>query len=120
MAFSQRFAFIGGGKMGEGLIRALLDSGLLTPAQMAGSDIAPKARAALSALGVRAVADNRAAAEGADVILIAVLPRIVPAVAAELRDIVTPQCLIVSIAAGVPTAAIEACLAPGVPVVRVR
>src|SRR5207245_6678217 len=99
MALSQRFAFIGGGKMGEGLIRALLHSGLLTPAQIAGSDVAAKARDALSALGVRAVADNREAAEGADVILIAVLPRIVPVVAAELRELLTPRHLVVSIAA---------------------
>jgi pyrroline-5-carboxylate reductase len=119
MALSQRLAFIGGGKMGEGLIRALLRSGLCAPSQIAASDIVAAKREALSALGVRAVAENRDAAEGADVLVVALLPKVVPTVLPELREVLGPRQLVVSIAGGVPTAAIEACLKPEVPVVRV-
>jgi len=119
MALSQRFAFIGGGKMGEGLIGALLRSGLCEPTQVAASDVVAAKREALAALGVRAVADNCKAADGADVIVLAVLPRIVPTVLGELREVISPQRLVLSIAAGVPTKEIEAGLMPEVPVVRV-
>jgi pyrroline-5-carboxylate reductase len=51
--------------------------------------------------------------------VLAVLPRIVPTVLADLRETLDARHLIVSIAAGVPTGEIEAGLSPGVPVVRV-
>jgi pyrroline-5-carboxylate reductase len=119
MALSQRFGFIGGGKMAEGLTRALLQSGLCLPDQIAASDVVAARRDALSALGVRAVGENREAASGADVIVVAVQPRIVPIALSDLREILGPGQLVVSIAAGVPTTEIEACLSPGIPVVRV-
>jgi hypothetical protein len=119
MPLSQQFAFIGGGVMAEGLIRALLDSGLCAPAQIAASDVAAPRRDALSALGIRAVAANAGAADGADVVVIAVKPTVVAAALADLRELLSARHLVVSIAAGVPTADIEACLAGEVPVVRV-
>lgn len=119
MALSQQIGFIGGGAMAEALIRGLLRSGLMLPTQIAASDIAASRREALSALGIRAVTENRDAVEGAEVIVVAVKPTIVPQALAGLRDVIEPRRLVITIAGGVPTATVEAGLAPGVPVIRV-
>ena len=68
--------------------------------------------------GVRTVRDAR---EGlpADVIVLAVKPNIVCEVASQLAETGIGRALLISIAAGVSTARLEACFAAAVPVVRV-
>jgi pyrroline-5-carboxylate reductase len=68
--------------------------------------------------GVKAVS-NAEAAKLADTLVIAVKPQDMDALLAELSTSVTPDRLIVTIAAGVPTAVIEKRLVEDVPVVRV-
>jgi len=116
---NQKLAFLGGGVMAEAILRSLLDGGLLEPAQVSVSEILPARRQALSALGVRAVASNKEAAAGADVLLLAVKPHVVPAVVQELDGLLTPAQLLVSIAAGVRLEQLEALTRDGVPVIRV-
>jgi pyrroline-5-carboxylate reductase len=57
------------------------------------------------------------AAVNSDVVIIAVKPKDVPAVLAEISEIITSDQVVVSIAAGVPMSVFEAAL-PNVPVVR--
>lgn len=64
------------------------------------------------------VLDPPAAARGADVLLVAVKPQDVPDLLAEVRPEVVSGAVVVSLAAGVRTAVIEAALEPGVAVVR--
>lgn len=64
------------------------------------------------------VLDPPAAARGADVLLVAVKPQDVPDLLAEVRPEVVSGAVVVSLAAGVRTAIIEAALEPGVAVVR--
>lgn len=116
---SERIAVVGGGKMGEALVRALCASGLASPAQIAVTHPREARRAALAALGVRAVADNREAVAGADLVIIAVKPDLVPAVLAEISAALKPGSPVVSIAAGVTLEQIESRLPAGTPVVRV-
>jgi pyrroline-5-carboxylate reductase len=68
--------------------------------------------------GVKAVT-NAEAARLADTLVVAVKPQDMDALLAELSTSVTPDRLIVTIAAGVPTSAIEKRLVEGVAVVRV-
>jgi pyrroline-5-carboxylate reductase len=116
---SQRIAFLGGGRMAEALIRALSDSGLAEPSQVAVSDVLEARRTALAALGLRAVAENREAVAGAGMVVLAVKPQDVPAVLDDVKDALAPGCLVVSIAAGVTIRAIETGLREKTPVVRV-
>jgi pyrroline-5-carboxylate reductase len=116
---SQRFAFLGGGVMAGAILRSLLDAGLLPPSQVTVGEIVEERRRVLAALGVRAVAANPEAVRDADVVVLAVKPGVVPAVLRECASLLGPSHLVVSIAAGVPTAQIEALLPAGVPVVRV-
>ena len=68
--------------------------------------------------GVKSVS-NAEAARQADTIVLAVKPQDMDVLLAELAPLVTPDRLIVTIAAGITTSAIERQLADGVPVVRV-
>ncbi|MFN8643504.1 MAG: pyrroline-5-carboxylate reductase [Candidatus Binatia bacterium] len=70
-------------------------------------------------LKVTTVADNAAVARAAPVLVLAVKPQIMAPVLETLRPAVTPRHLVLSIAAGWPTARIERGLGAGARVVRV-
>jgi pyrroline-5-carboxylate reductase len=115
----KRLAVLGTGKMGSILLRAFLEKKLISPKHVAATVRHTERAEALAAkLGVAVSTDNRAAAHGADVILLAVKPPSVVEVLEEIRAEVTPKTLVVSVAASVPTKLIEQHLADGVPVVR--
>ncbi|MBN1828515.1 MAG: pyrroline-5-carboxylate reductase [Deltaproteobacteria bacterium] len=112
-------ALIGGGNMGEVLIRALTESSGIRGADIRVSDISPGRRSHLSSrYGVTATSSNGEAADGAGMVILAVKPQIMKEVLQGLTKTINREQLIVSIAAGIPTAFIEGLLAPGVPVVR--
>jgi len=111
-------AVIGAGKMGEALISGLLKAGASPDDLLITERYEARAQELTQRYGVKAVA-NAEAAKLADTLVIAVKPQDMDALLAELSTAVTPDRLIVTIAAGVPTAAIEKRLVEGVPVVRV-
>ncbi|GMA87796.1 hypothetical protein GCM10025868_30460 [Angustibacter aerolatus] len=65
------------------------------------------------------VVDNAEAAAAARTVVLVVKPQDMTAALAEIRDHLTPGTLVVSLAAGITTASIEAALPEGTPVVRV-
>ncbi|HEX7106611.1 MAG TPA: pyrroline-5-carboxylate reductase [Acidothermaceae bacterium] len=111
-------AVIGAGKMGEALISGLLKAGASPDDLLITERYEARAQELTQRYGVKAVA-NAEAAKLADTLVIAVKPQDMDALLAELSTAVTPDRLIVTIAAGVPTAAIEKRLVEDVPVVRV-
>ncbi|HUI26006.1 MAG TPA: pyrroline-5-carboxylate reductase [Candidatus Kryptonia bacterium] len=112
--------FIGGGNMAKAMIRGFVGAQLYRAEEMIASDIDATMRATLTRrLRVAATADNREVVRRAQVIVLAVKPQIVDAVLAEIRELVTPRHVVVSIAAGVPTARIERGLDGRARVVRV-
>jgi pyrroline-5-carboxylate reductase len=97
-----RVGFLGGGKMATALIKGLLEARLTTPDRLAASDVLPEARQALAhATGIQVVADNRAVVERSDLVVLAVKPQVMAAVLAEIKPVITPRHLVVSIAAGI-------------------
>ena len=115
----QRLAVIGAGKMGALLIAALDRSGVVSAERVVATAKTLGRRAHLqNDYGVHAIADNREAARGADVVLLGVKPQIAPQVLAELAEVMTPDQLLLSIVAGLTTADIEAQLGSAVPVAR--
>ncbi len=105
---SPRVSFVGTGTMAEAILRGLLTRGVVAPGDVVASAPRPERRAALSeSYGVRTVAENAAAADGADVVLLCVKPQMVPKVLPELREVLDSRQLVVSIAAGVSLAALE-------------
>lgn len=119
MSLDRKLAFLGGGVMAQAILRSLLNSGLTTPADVAVSDPAASCREAAAALGVRTCASNGEAVAGAEVVLAAVKPHLVVTVLQEAGPLLAPGTLVVSIAAGVTLAQLEAALPSGTPVVRV-
>jgi pyrroline-5-carboxylate reductase len=115
----ERLAVIGAGKMGALLISALTRSGVVAAGDVVATAKTEERRLLLRAeSGVRAIRDNREAARGAEVVLLAVKPQIAAHVLAELAEVMTPDQLLLSIVAGLSTAAIEERLGGEIPVAR--
>jgi pyrroline-5-carboxylate reductase len=96
-----RMGFIGGGVMGEAMIKSLLAKGLAKPADIVVSDVSQARRDILKErYGVKTTADNREAAKGSQVIVLAVKPQEMSKVLGKLKGLLSRQ-LVLSIAAGV-------------------
>jgi pyrroline-5-carboxylate reductase len=115
---SETVAVLGAGKMGETLMSGLIRAGR-APGDLVFTERHPERRTILeSRYDVRGVTTAEAA-QVAGTLLIAVKPQEMGALLDELGPAATPDNLVISIAAGIPTAFIEQRLADGVPVVRV-
>lgn len=94
--------FLGAGQMATALARGWVGAGLLSRDQARASDPVPEARQRFTAeTGIAAGDDNTAVVEASDVLVLAVKPQTMPAVLEEVRGVVTPKHLVVSIAAGI-------------------
>ena len=119
MLNDRRIAFIGAGNMASALIHGLSSSGAAARERIVATDVRAEALAELQARhGIATTPYNRSAASSADLLVLCVKPQVLPAVLAELRGHLGGAALVVSIAAGVPTAVIERGLGEGVRVVR--
>jgi pyrroline-5-carboxylate reductase len=117
---TQRIAFIGAGAMGEALMRGWISTGVVARENVVAADVVPdRLRFVAEQLLVRTTTDNMEAVVGADVVLLAVKPNVVDSVMAAIAPTLTPQQIIISIAAGVSTKTIEKHLTAPVPVVRI-
>jgi pyrroline-5-carboxylate reductase len=114
-----RLAFIGGGNMARSLIGGLLKTGAAA-ASIRVAEPQAQAREALGReFGVTTFAENRLAAEDAEILLLAVKPQIMPALQAELRDVLQRRRpLLISIAAGVRMDQLERWFGAHLPIVR--
>jgi pyrroline-5-carboxylate reductase len=107
MLAHQRIALIGAGNMAEAILAGLLHGGKLTPTQFIASDIVQARRADLTrTYAVATTSHNREAAEGAQVIILAVEPQVLDEVLTDIAPVVGPSQLVVSVAAGYPIARI--------------
>jgi len=113
-----KIAFIGGGNMAEALLKGLLGAGHPAAEIRVGDPTDERRRMLAERYGVSTTGDNREAAAGADVVLLAVKPATIPEVCRELAGL-APDRLFVSVAAGVPTSKILRELGPGTRLVRV-
>jgi pyrroline-5-carboxylate reductase len=96
-----KICFIGGGTMGEALIKSLLVRGGTLPKDVTVSDISQKRRDVLKKnYGVNVTASNREATGKAEVIVLAIKPQEMNTVLPELGKLTAKQ-VVLSIAAGV-------------------
>jgi pyrroline-5-carboxylate reductase len=95
-----RIAFVGGGAMGEAMVKCLLTKKVAAPQDMVVSDVSPLRRELLSReYGVNTLADNRRAVENVDLIILAVKPQNLLGVMGEIKGLALDQ-LVLSIVAG--------------------
>ena len=113
-----KIGFIGAGKMGSALLAGVLRAGIVPAGKVMVSEIdRARQEGICSKHGVKAAALDELA-RSCETILLCVKPNVVASVLREIRESVDQKKLVVSIAAGITTAGIEAGLKPGVPVVR--
>ncbi|MCA9529028.1 MAG: pyrroline-5-carboxylate reductase [Myxococcales bacterium] len=116
---TETIAFMGAGNMAGALIEGLIRAGVASPGDIVASEPRDERRAELEAAhGIRTSADNVEAVAGADVVVLSVKPQIIDDVLADLSEALTPDALVISIAAGVPLARLEAGLPPETRVIR--
>lgn len=108
----QTIGFIGSGQMARALARGFREAGLVAPERMATHDPLPAAveQFVAEVREARVLKSNRAVVEACDVVLLAVKPQFLFDVTDEIRPCVSPDKLIVSIAAGVTLRALQQAL----------
>ena len=106
---NKNLGFIGCGKMASAIIKGILKSD--AKFVIKGAEINPEiAQAASDRLKIPVLTDNKMLVMDSDVIFIAVKPNCVVDILNEIKSELTPEKLIISIAAGVSTEKIESIL----------
>lgn len=117
---NKKIVFCGGGNMAEGVIRSLVSRKVAAASDITVSELNPQRCEYLKdTYKVAAVTDATQAMAEADVVVIAVLPKIVPVVTRVLKDIIRQDAVVLSIAAGIRISALEEQLGSDKKVVRV-
>jgi pyrroline-5-carboxylate reductase len=118
VAIDKTIGFIGAGNMAEAMIRGLLRGGDFAIAQIAASGPREeRMRELRDTYGIYATTDNKVPA-ASEIVVLSVKPQILARVLDEVASTISPEALVISIAAGVPVSAIQARLASGTRVVR--
>ena len=116
---NKRFAVLGAGKLGEALITGMIEAGIASKKQFIATaahqerlDILKKK------LGVDTTLSNRDAVREAHYVLLCVKPQTVAEVLRQVAGDLTPDHVVISVAASVTTKFMENILAKPVPVIR--
>lgn len=116
----QKVGFVGAGNMGEALIKGVLAANLVPPEAIHVTDVRlDRLRELDRQYGIQVAPDNTALVQHADIVVLAVKPQIMNGVLKEIAAAVTRQKLLISIAAGVSTAAMRAALGKDARLIRV-
>lgn len=111
--------FLGAGNMAGALVKGLLGSGKLDPAHILASDVREERLAELhKTYGIATTTDNVELLRKSSLVVLSVKPQVVDRVLKACGTELRSDALLVSIAAGVSVAAIEARLPPNARVVR--
>ncbi|MFP4433671.1 MAG: pyrroline-5-carboxylate reductase [Phycisphaerae bacterium] len=112
-----QLGIIGAGNMAEAIVRGVLKAGVLPPDRIIAADPSEQRRAVFERIGTD-VTDNNAAA-AAPQVLLAVKPQMMDEVLPALAESIGTDALVISIAAGVKTASLDAALGGKSRIVRV-
>jgi pyrroline-5-carboxylate reductase len=102
---ADKIALVGAGNMAKSLVGGLLRHGV-TAESIVAADPDATQRSSMAALGVVIADSNARAIEGAAAIVLAVKPQVLGEVVRDLAKTLRKEQLLISIAAGVPSAAI--------------
>lgn len=111
-------AVLGAGKIGESLLSGLLNAGYAPENLMFTERYEQRAEELTKRYGVQNM-DVPAAVQHAEVLVIAVKPQDIEPLLDSVESLVTPEKLVVTLCAGLPTSLFEGRFASGTPVVRV-
>ena len=114
----KKIGFIGAGNMGSAMIKGIIAYGLASKDEVIASCHTQETKEKLSSeLGIEMTLDNREAAD-AEIVFFAVKPAVLPGVAAEVKDVLNTEQLIISVAAGFDLKKLHAILGDELHIVR--
>ncbi len=118
MSIQGRMAIIGGGNIGTSILKGILKSKVATTEQVVMAEIFKERAAEISEeYSIETVTDCREAGP-VDVVLMAVEPRETLGVVRELNGVITPQSLVISVAAGITLQQLASALPQNQPAIR--
>src|SRR5215213_8406516 len=105
MLKDKKLAVLGAGKLGEALIKGLLDARVIEAANIVVTAGHQQRLDSMSErFGVVGTLSNSMAVESADIIIMSVKPQTVPVVVSEIGGLLRPSQLLISVAASVSAA----------------
>lgn len=117
---NKKVGFIGCGHMASAIIKGVLDSNFLEHSQISATEFNEElANKKKNELNIDVTTDNKKIAKNSDVIFLATKPNAIKDVLTEIKDQLTADKLVVSIAAGVSTKKIEDAIGSEIAVIRV-
>jgi pyrroline-5-carboxylate reductase len=120
MLNNKTIAIIGTGNMGDALVSGLIGSKSSKPKNIICSDVRrDRLEQIKSRYKVRTTSNNLKAVSEADIVIYAVKPQLMAAVLIETSSKLDMSKLVISIAAGVPLAAMESCVEKNMRLIRV-
>lgn len=120
MLSQKKICILGSGNMGEALVSGMTSSGASRPEDLICTDVRTEKLVAMrERYGVRTSEDNNTAVQASDIVIYATKPQILASVLRETAPSLDLSKLVISIAAGVPLAAIESCLNKELRLIRV-
>lgn len=119
MIMESKVVFIGAGNMAEAIVSGMVAADFCEPEKIVMTDIRQERLDDLAAeYGVSTSTDN-GVIQNAEIVVLAVKPQVLEIVLKEITPFLMAETLVISIAAGIPAAKIEASLGEGARVVRV-
>lgn len=115
MKTTKRIGIIGFGNMGKAIVYGLLTYNMIDIDHLFISDRSEESEGS----GLHITSDNKAVAKKADIIILSVKPQQISEVLQEIKEVVTPPQLIISVAAGISIKTIKAYLSELQPVIRI-
>jgi len=116
----EKIGFIGGGKMAEALAKGIIRAKLSSADKIIVSDVDTKRCQSLEKeTGIKTTQENKEVTANSDIIILAIKPNVMGAILEELEGDITPEHIVVSIAAGIPLNFMESSLKEGCRVIRV-
>ncbi|MCM1265282.1 MAG: pyrroline-5-carboxylate reductase [Candidatus Gastranaerophilales bacterium] len=117
---NKKIGFIGCGKMASAIIGGVIASGFVNSENITAAEISQeKADEKSKELGIKVITDNNELVKTSDIVFISTTPNFVESVLEGIKNDVTSDKLIVSIAAGVTTKFIQSILGTEARIVRV-
>jgi pyrroline-5-carboxylate reductase len=115
----RRLAFIGGGNMAAALISGLTKRGLPAERLVVADPSQDQLERLVRDYAVKTAPDNVSAVQGAEVVVLAVKPQQMRAMALELAPhLAATKPLLISVAAGIPHASLTRWFGPQIPLIR--
>lgn len=108
-----KLGFIGCGNMGKAMIGGIINSGQLKAKDIIVSDLNESALAlANEELGIHTTTDSVELAKNSEIIVVAVKPNIYGPILKQIKDVITPSTIIITIAAGISINFVETIIGP--------